>query len=81
MCDSMQAWVDRVNREHDEKNAVRYIIKAMDALGWTEPQAMDYYEIPENERSRYKELVKKARAAQTDERGGRTFSITLQKLS
>ena len=44
------------------KQRARDMIKVMDGLGWTETQAMDFYEIPEEERPGYKALVKAERA-------------------
>ena len=61
MCDSMRALIEKKNREHD----VNHIIRSVDVLGWTESQAMDFYEIPEEERPKYAALIAAARAAQT----------------
>ena len=50
-----------------KKQRAKDIIKAVDTLGWTESQAMDFYEIPEEERPRYEALVEAERAKRASE--------------
>ena len=54
MCKSMVSLV--------RKQRARDMIKVMDGLGWTETRAMDFYEIPEEERPWYEALVAAERA-------------------
>ncbi len=57
MCKSMVSLINKRLREQ----TVNYIINAVDELGWTEPQAMDFYRVPEEERPRYEALVEAER--------------------